>query len=68
MYQNLKIELAKRDITNRKVAATLNIHENTVAYKLNGDGSFSIEEAFILKDELFPNLDLKYLFKRTVAS
>lgn len=67
MYQNLKLEMAKRDITNRKVAAILEIHENTAAYKLNGEGSFSIEEAFKLKEELFPMLDLKYLFKRTVA-
>lgn len=68
MYQNLKIEMSRNDITNRAIATVLNIHENTVGYKINGEGSFSVEEAFKVKEIFFPSIDLGYLFKRTESA
>lgn len=65
-YLNLKGELAKKSITNEEVSKLLNIHRNSVANKLNGDSSFSIEEAFAIHDTYFPNLSMDYLFSTEV--
>lgn len=59
----LKGEMAKKDITIEEVSKLLGIHRNSVANKLNGDSSFSIEEAFKIHQNLFPNLSMEYLFK-----
>ncbi len=65
MYANLKGELTKKSITNRELANFLGKHENTIGYKLDGEGSFSIEEAFRIKEHFFPNYELKFLFEKT---
>ena len=62
-YTNLKGEIAKKGITQIEIATTLNIHPNTVTNKINGESSFSIEEAFEIKRCFFPEMDLSYLFK-----
>lgn len=67
MYENLKTEMVKKGITQRALANILKIHENTVANKLTGESNFSIEEAFIIKEYLFPQCDLTYLFKKTIT-
>lgn len=61
MYDNLKAKMAIHNITIEKIAKVLKIHRNTVANKLNGR-SFSIEEAFEIKEYLFKEYDLCYLF------
>lgn len=61
---NLKGELAKKDITIEEVAKLLGIHRNSVANKINGDSSFTIEEAFKIHRKYFPKLSLEYLFKK----
>ncbi len=63
-YRNLKGELAKNNISNTQVAEVLGVHINTVANKLDGRSSFSIEEAFKIKSYLLPSYDLYYLFAR----
>lgn len=60
---NLKGEMAKRGITIEEISKELGIHRNSVSNKLNGDSSFTIEEAFKIQDKYFPDLELKYLFK-----
>lgn len=64
MYQNLKAQMAKQSVTMEQLSKLLNIHRNTVANKLDG-GSFTIEEAFKIKDYLFREYELPYLFQRT---
>ena len=63
MYENLKIEMVKKGITSSQLAKLLGIHVNTVTNKI-AHGPFSIEEAFLIKSTLFPDLDIAYLFKR----
>ena len=63
MYENLKIEMTRQDISQRELAALLNVHENTIKNKLDGKSSFTIEEAFKIKMAKFPQCELKYLFK-----
>jgi hypothetical protein len=64
MCANLKGELAKNDITIEEVSKMLGIHRNSVANKINGDSSFTIDEAFKIQKEYFPTLSLEYLFKK----
>lgn len=62
---NLKGEMAKRNIKVEDIANELNIHRNSASNKINGDTSFSIEEAVKIKDAYFPDLSLKYLFAKS---
>lgn len=61
---NLKAEMAKKDITIEEISKLLGIHRNSVANKINGDSSFSVEEAFKIQEQYFPKLALNYLFKK----
>lgn len=61
-YSNLKAEMARKDITIESMAQMLGIHRNSVANKLNGASSFSIEEAMKIRGIFFPDLEYKYLF------
>lgn len=64
---NLKGEMAKRNIKVEDIANELKIHRNSASNKINGDTSFSIEEAVKIKDTYFPDLSLKYLFEKSEA-
>ena len=43
---NLKGEMAKKNVTIEEIAECLNVHRNSVANKINGRSKFSISEAF----------------------
>ena len=57
MYQNLKVQMAAHNVTIEQLSRLLNVHR----------GAFTIEEAFVIKDYLFRQFDLSYLFKREVT-
>lgn len=61
-YLNLKAEMAKRNITIEAIAKELSIHRNSVSYKINRGGSFSIEESMRIRKKFFPDLSLDYIF------
>lgn len=63
MYPNLIAETAKKGLKNKTIARTIGVHENTVSNLLTGKSKASIETAFAIKSNFFPNLDLEYLFK-----
>lgn len=63
-YPVLIGEMAKNKITRELLADTLNLHRNTVAYKLD-KGSFSIEEAEKIHNKFFCKHSMSELFKRT---
>lgn len=63
-YPNLKAEMARRGITGEAIATLLNLHSNTAYNKISGNSSFNVEEAVIIHDEKFPDLDMKYLFEK----
>lgn len=64
MYLNLKNEMDRNFIPIEKVAEVLGIHRNSASNKINGDSKFSVDEAFRLRDMLFPYADVQYLFKK----
>lgn len=65
MYGNLKFEMDHKGLSIEKIAQTLEIHRNSASNKINGNSSFSIEEAFKVQKTHFPYADMQYLFKRT---
>ena len=62
-YPALIGEMAKRDITIEEMSRYLDLHRNTISYKLKS-GSFSIEEASAIQKKYFPDIPLKKLFKK----
>lgn len=63
-YLNLKAEMAKRNVTIEAIADYLGIHRNSVSYKINRGGSFSIEESMDIRKRFFPDLTLDYIFAK----
>lgn len=63
-YLNLKAEMARYNITIDSIAKLISVHRNSVANKIKGKGSFSIEQASKIQNTYFPNLDLIVLFKK----
>lgn len=62
MYPNLRAAMAAKRVSIEASASLLGIHRNTFTNRLNGDSSFTIEEALKLKSDLFPEYDIGYLF------
>lgn len=66
MYDNLKALMAQKGITIEALARVLNVHVNTVRNKLEGESEFSIGQAQIISEAIFPEYTMKYLFHRVV--
>lgn len=65
MYDNLKAVMAQKGITIDAMAKVLNIHRNTVQNKLDGESEFTIGQAQIISETMFPEYTIKYLFHRS---
>lgn len=63
MHQ-LKRRNGKNGITIEAIAKLLGIHRNSAANKINGDSSFTIDEAITIQRSFFPKLTLRYLFEK----
>lgn len=64
MYNNLDTELKKKGLSINAAAAAIGMPEPTFRGKMSiEDRSFTIEEAINIKLNLFPELDIFYLFK-----
>lgn len=66
MYNNLLLEMKKKNITYTQISILLDCGVNTVSDRANGvrRRSFSVDDAFKIRRVLFPEYDLEYLFKR----
>jgi len=65
MYTNLKAAMATKGITNETLARLLNVHRDTITNKLNGESEFSYGQADLIQEVLFPEYNIRYLFKRS---
>ena len=63
-YKTLIGELAKKKITKSILAKLLSIHVNSVTNKLNGNSSFTVEEAILIWKTYFPEWSIDDLFKK----
>lgn len=62
MYKNLEAEMARKGIKRKDISKLLNVRYATVVQKLNGRYRFNLDEAFMIKEQCFPELSLEYLF------
>lgn len=62
-YSNLRVGMGKCNITSESLSRLLGIYRNSVYNKLNGQSSFSIEEAIQIKNTFFPEYEYSYLFR-----
>lgn len=64
MYANLHDSLKKKGLSVNATASAIKMPEATFRKKLF-EREFSIEEAYRIKDNLFPEMDMRYLFEKT---
>lgn len=68
MYDNLSKQLKVKGLSINATAAACGIPEATFRGKMTvPDRSFSIDEAIRIRDNLFPELKLTYLFRRDIS-
>ena len=56
--------MARNGVTRAQVAKVIGKSYNHVREKINGKYEFEYGEALKIQEELFPDVDLKYLFDR----
>lgn len=64
MYNNLEAEMVRFGVTRKDIAKLLQVRYATVIDKLKGRYSFTLDEAFAIRDKFFPHLQIEYLFKK----
>ena len=65
MYANLEAEMIRTGVENRDLARIIGKNERTVRNKKSGETEFTYAEALAIRDNLFPELTLEYLMKKT---
>ncbi len=67
MYRHLVNAIDTKKLSFRVVAAAIGMPEATFRAKINGrsECGFTVEEAFAIQKDVFPEMDIKYLFERT---
>lgn len=63
MFENLRAEMARKQLTIVKMASCLGITRDTLGYKLAGKRCINLDEALRIAREFFPEHDVYYLFK-----
>ncbi len=62
MFPNLEAEMARKKITQLKLAEMLGITPTTLSFKLSGKSTLSLKECVEIKKNAFPDKTLDYLF------
>ncbi len=63
MLENLKAAMRAKNISAAAIAKLIGTTEKTVNNKLNGITEFTLKEALTIREYLFPEFDLYYLFQ-----
>lgn len=68
MYDNLKVLMSRKNITNEVLARLLGVHRDTIANKLAGESEFTYGQAELIHETLFPEYTIRYVFHRSEAA
>lgn len=68
IFQNLRKEMAKKNITIRMIARRLGIPKPLLKDKLEGNQPINLDEALRIRRLFFPEYDLYYLFHELVPN
>ena len=61
-YPNLCAEMSRKGVKVTDVAVAIDRDQATVYGKMNGKSDFRVREAFAIRDQLFPECEVEYLF------
>jgi hypothetical protein len=64
MYPVLNGEIANRGITKRAIARAIDISYHSFYNKMAGVAPFTFEEACVIQERFFPDMELQVLFRR----
>lgn len=66
-YRRLLDAMQSKKLSNRAVAATIEMPEATFRMKVSGqiESGFTMDEAIDIRNNLFPEMDIIYLFTRS---
>jgi transcriptional regulator with XRE-family HTH domain len=67
-YPNLAAEMKRFGISQEEMASRIGTTPETVSRWLNGRNKMPVEACFRVKQALFPNLSIDYLFSDTPTS
>ncbi|WP_424236414.1 helix-turn-helix domain-containing protein [Bhargavaea ginsengi] len=62
MYKNLLSEIKNKGFTQAEVAKAAGMAESSLSQCLSGRMRFKLDQAIAIRDELFPGMNLDYLF------
>lgn len=65
MYCNLEAEIVRNRIKKHIIAEAIGKTYNTLNLKIAGKYPFTYDEALIIQEKFFPEIDFKELFKKT---
>ena len=63
MYENVRVEMARKNLTILDVAQRVGMNRETLSRKLSGRSPINLNEAFNIQQKCFPNEDVRILFK-----
>jgi plasmid maintenance system antidote protein VapI len=66
MYPNLRAEMARYNLKTKDLERVLKLTNKSVNNKLSGKTPFTIPEAVIIRDKLFPKKTIDDLFSESV--
>lgn len=64
MFPNLRAEMARKGITSKRLSIVIGVSPKTLSNKLYGRSEFTLAEMLAIKNRLFPDLSLDYLFEQ----
>lgn len=65
-FENLRAEMARKQLSITELANALGITRDTLGYKLSRKRPINLDEAMYISKEFFPEYDLFYLFKELI--
>lgn len=63
MFPNLEAEMAKRNITRKKLSEILSVTQTTLGLKLNGKAKLTLPECLEIKNAVAPDKSIEFLFE-----
>ncbi|MFR0881169.1 MAG: hypothetical protein ACLSGN_06800 [Oscillospiraceae bacterium] len=63
MLSNLRAEMARKKITGTDIGVCIGRSQKSVFNKINEHSDFTRKEMFLIKANLFPESDMRYLFE-----
>lgn len=64
MFENLRAEMARKNITITEIAKTIGVNRDTLGKKFSGKSSLNLDEAFLIQKKFFPRDGSTITFSR----